>query len=177
VTLYCKPVVLGLNPAICPAHCGLPSLDGLPSGMVFHCRLSFEGRQGRITTKKRFWATKNNSGKKLSCINKFPSLPCLSNVSEYLIIGRQRKSSYVKVSPQCVHCRWTLLSPISWLLDSPMYYPHGLLLGGQTLTSDPPPHSFTSTYPGRWSCLCPNHELIFFPSFSFKHYLVYKCVF
>jgi hypothetical protein len=29
------------------------SLDRLPSGMVLHCRLSFEGRQRRINTLKK----------------------------------------------------------------------------------------------------------------------------
>jgi hypothetical protein len=49
----CKPAVPGSNLAISPAYSGLSSLDGLPSGMVLHCRLSSEGRQRRINTLKK----------------------------------------------------------------------------------------------------------------------------
>jgi hypothetical protein len=41
------------NPAISPAFSGLP---------ILHCRLSSEGWQRRINTKRSLWSTKNNKG-------------------------------------------------------------------------------------------------------------------
>jgi hypothetical protein len=56
----CKPVVSGSNPAISQASSGLPLLDGLPSGMVLHCRLSSKWQERKINSKEGFWYTKNN---------------------------------------------------------------------------------------------------------------------
>jgi hypothetical protein len=65
VTQDCKPAVPGSNPAISPAYSGLPILRWLPFGTVLHCRLSSEGWQRRINTKKGLWSTKNNEGEKI----------------------------------------------------------------------------------------------------------------
>ncbi len=48
----CKPAVPGSNQQSPQPTVDCQSLDGLPSGMVLHCRLSSEGRQKRINTKK-----------------------------------------------------------------------------------------------------------------------------
>jgi hypothetical protein len=49
-----KTAVRGLNPAISLAYCTVncQSLDGQPSGMILHCRLSSEEGQKRINTKE-----------------------------------------------------------------------------------------------------------------------------
>jgi hypothetical protein len=75
--LYINPAELGSNPAISPEYIGLPVLR-LPSGMGLHCRLSSEGRQRIINTRKGFWSTKNHSG--LFTLHKFQLFFCSASL-------------------------------------------------------------------------------------------------
>ncbi len=54
----CKPVIPGSIRQSPQPTVDCQPLDGLPSRMVLHCRLSSEGRQRRINTKKGLWSTK-----------------------------------------------------------------------------------------------------------------------
>jgi hypothetical protein len=61
MTLNCKPAVPDSNPAIFSAYImDCQSLDGLSSSrMVLQCKISSEGRQKRILTKKASGPPKN----------------------------------------------------------------------------------------------------------------------
>jgi hypothetical protein len=56
--------VLGSNPAISPAYNGLPILRWAALELVLHCRLSSEGQQRIISTKRTSGPQKNHKGKK-----------------------------------------------------------------------------------------------------------------